>query len=327
MKKRLAALLTAALLLSLSACGPAADPINTASPGTLVSGPDRSENGSGNAPEPPKEEPSSHEPDSAEEVNGLSLSEMTIRITSGENSATFQLYDTPAAEELYDQLPLSLELSNFRDAQWMFYPPEKLNVTAAEAYHDGKKGELGYYAPWGDAFMLYEDFYAGDEMHRLGICLFGMDEIAGMSGAAHIGKADATASSSEGVDTMQENLLYLQIGENTLTATLADNSSAQALKALLANGPVTIEMHDYGNMEKVGSLGTGLPTNNEHITTEAGDLILYQGSEFVIYYAPNAWNFTRLGKINDMTQDQLKQALGSGDVKVTLLLTETDKSK
>lgn len=123
-------------------------------------------------------------------MNGLPLSEMQVKITSQGQTALFQLYDTVAAEEFYDQLPLKLDLSNFRDAQWMFYPPRKLNVTAREAYHDGKKGELSYYEPWGDAFMLYKDFYAGDEMHRLGVGLSGVDKIAEMSGSALIEKND-----------------------------------------------------------------------------------------------------------------------------------------
>ena len=73
-------------------------------------------------------------------------------------------------------------------------------------------------------------------------------------------------------------------------------------------------------MEKVGSLGASLPRNDEQITAKPGDLILYQGDSFVIYYAPNSWNFTRLGKINDVTQEKLKEALGNGDVKITLSL-------
>jgi hypothetical protein len=75
-------------------------------------------------------------------------------------------------------------------------------------------------------------------------------------------------------------------------------------------------------MEKVGPIGTDLPTNNEQITTEAGDLILYMGNAFVIYYAPNSWNFTRLGKINDVSAEKLRKILGSGDVDVTLELVK-----
>jgi hypothetical protein len=114
--------------------------------------------------------------------------------------------------------------------------------------------------------------------------------------------------------------MKLQIGEYLFRATLADNSSAKALREMLEEGPITIDMRDYGNMEKVGSLGTTLPRNDEPITTEPGDLILYQGNAFVIYYAPNSWNFTRIGKIDDATQGELKEALGDGDVKVTLSL-------
>lgn len=132
-------------------------------------------------------------------------------------------------------------------------------------------------------------------------------------------------TSTEPVNTEEEtavtnnsNQIQLNINGHTLTATLADNSSADALKELLAEGPVTVSMNDYGNMEKVGDLGTSLPSNDEQITTEAGDLILYMGNMFVIYYAPNSWNFTRLGKINDITADELQAILGDGGVEVML---------
>ncbi len=255
-------------------------------------------------------------------VTELKMSDVVIRITSGDSSATFQLYDTEAAKELYGQLPLTLELENFRDAQWMFYPPEKLSVTDREAYHDGKKGELSYYAPWGDVFMLYEDFYAGDEMHRLGVCLDGIDNIAEMYGSVQLTaeifqNTEDNAQPPETNTDVEENVMKITVGDTIFTATLADNSSAEALKEMLMEEPLTIDMSDYGNMEKVGSIGKSLPENNEQITTEAGDIILYQGNSLVIYYDTNTWNFTRLGKINDVTQAELKEALGDGDVIVT----------
>ena len=108
------------------------------------------------------------------------------------------------------------------------------------------------------------------------------------------------------------------IGNRELTATLVQNSSTEALRELLRAGPITINMRDYGNMEKVGSFGRSLPTNDERITTEPGDLILYQGNQFVIYYAPNTWSFTRLGKINGVTQAELINVLGEGNVTVIL---------
>lgn len=240
----------------------------------------------------------------------LPLSDMMIRITCENASADFVLYDTDSANEFYTQLPLSLDTTNFSNSQWMFYPPQKLNVKSEEAYYDGKRGELSYYEPWGDVFMLYSDFQSDDEMYRLGICTNGIENIENMSGKITIEKLFE--------ENNMDNQIKIKIGDKILTATLAENSSAEALKEILSKEDITINMNDYGNFEKVGTLGINLPRNDEQITTQAGDLILYQGDSFVIYYDANSWNFTRLGKINNITQVELKQILGEGNVTVTL---------
>ena len=165
---------------------------------------------------------------------------MIIRITSQGHEATFQLYDTAAAGELYGQLPLELDLTNFRNAQWMFYPPERLNVTPQEAYHDGVKGELGYYEPWGNAFMLYEDFYARDQMHRLGVGITGIDNITNMSGKARVEKYN-----SEVIKNMR---ISVQSNGNTVVFELNDSRAAKELYEQL---PLTIAVEDYGGIEKI----------------------------------------------------------------------------
>ena len=117
-------------------------------------------------------------------------------------------------------------------------------------------------------------------------------------------------------------------GKSELTATLVDNSSATAFYELLKKGPLTVDMHDYGNFEKVGSLGTSLPRNDTQITTTAGDIILYQGNQITIYYDTNSWNFTRLGKVvstsstTTITQAELKKILGKGDVTAVFEILE-----
>ena len=117
-------------------------------------------------------------------------------------------------------------------------------------------------------------------------------------------------------------------GKSELTATLVDNSSATAFYELLKKGPVTIKMTDYGNFEKVGPLGTKLPRNDTQITTQAGDIILYQGNQITIYYDTNSWNFTRLGKVvstgstTSITQSELKKILGKGDVTAVFEILE-----
>ena len=111
-------------------------------------------------------------------------------------------------------------------------------------------------------------------------------------------------------------------GSHKLSATLADNSSAMAFYELLQKGPVTIKMRDYGSFEKVGPLGTTLPRNDTQITTTAGDIILYQGNQITIYYDTNSWNFTRLGKVDGVTQAELKKILGKGNVTAVFSVME-----
>ena len=116
----------------------------------------------------------------------------------------------------------------------------------------------------------------------------------------------------------EEPTLKITIGAHTFSASFADNPSAEEFQALLAQGPVTIEMEDYGGFEKVGPLGATLTRCDEAITTQPGDVILYQGNQITIYYATNSWRFTRLAKINDPTN--LKAVLGDGSVRVTFSL-------
>jgi len=212
------------------------------------------------------------------EANGLTLSDMQVRITSMGHTATFRLYDTVAAKKFYDQLPLRLDLTNFRDAQWMFYPPEKLSVTAREAYHDGKKGELSYYEPWGDAFMLCKDFYAGDEMHRLGINLTGIEEIAGMSGRAKIEKNEP--NSSEDQTTMKINV---KANGNT---TVFELNNSPAAKELYAQLPLSITVENYSSNEKIfyppKKLNT---TDTPQADAQAGTLAYYAPwGDVVMFY-------------------------------------------
>ena len=118
--------------------------------------------------------------------------------------------------------------------------------------------------------------------------------------------------------------LYLIIGGVTKTATLVNNSSTEALVAQLQKGNITYEAHDYGNFEKVGPLGYTFPRNDEDITTQPGDLILYQGSNLCIYYDTNSWDFTRIGKLDNMTQAEIKTWVNAGgdNVSVTLSISQ-----
>lgn len=121
---------------------------------------------------------------------------------------------------------------------------------------------------------------------------------------------------------MSQEKLIIHVGNHSLTAKLEENSSAAALKELLREKPLTIHMRDYAGMEKVGDIGRSLPTNDRPTHAKPCDLILYLGSSFVIYYEPNSWNFTRLGRIENAAPKELSAILGHGDVTVTLELSD-----
>lgn len=114
--------------------------------------------------------------------------------------------------------------------------------------------------------------------------------------------------------------MNVTVGKTTFTATLMDNEAVEALVEMMENEPVVIQMSDYSGFEKVGPLGRSLPTSNSQTTTQVGDIMLYQGNQIVIFYGTNAWSYTRIGHIDDLTG--WENALGSGDVTVTFSLAE-----
>lgn len=135
-----------------------------------------------------------------------------------------------------------------------------------------------------------------------------------------IGQPSEIPSEDTDKDDKMDNTIFLYINGQKIVVVLENNSSANAFAELLKNSDITIDMHDYGNFEKVGSLGNTLPINDQRITTEAGDVILYQGNQITIYYDKNTWNFTRLGKVQGLSAEELKNILGEGNVLVTFSL-------
>ena len=102
-------------------------------------------------------------------------------------------------------------------------------------------------------------------------------------------------------------MIYAHIQDRVLAILPESNPSVEAFVALLEEGDITVPMHDYGGFEKVGPLGVSLPTVDERITTEPGDVILYQGNQITIYYDVNTWSFTRLGKVQGMTPGEIRK--------------------
>ena len=120
--------------------------------------------------------------------------------------------------------------------------------------------------------------------------------------------------------TMVEKI-YITIGEATQSVTLADNEATKALVAKLQLSPVTITLDSSGGFEIWGALGFSLPTSNEQITAQPGDVILYNGSNICLFYGSKTWSYTRLGHIDDLTESELRTFLKAGESNISVTLS------
>ena len=117
--------------------------------------------------------------------------------------------------------------------------------------------------------------------------------------------------------------LSLMLGDTKVNVKWKDNESVAALRKLVKDKSLTIQMSMYGGFEQVGSIGSSLPRNDRQMTTSAGDIVLYSGNQIVVFYGSNSWSYTRLGHITDKTAAELKDILGHGDIKLSISLDST----
>ena len=132
--------------------------------------------------------------------------------------------------------------------------------------------------------------------------------------------ADNNESENKEEGEQTEMKMNVQIGDYNFTATLEANAAVDELVGMMKGGAVTVDMDDYSGFEKVGSLGQSLTTSNSQTTTHAGDIVLYNGNNIVMFYGSNSWSYTRIGKIDDLTD--WEKALGGGSI--TAVFTVAD---
>ena len=117
-----------------------------------------------------------------------------------------------------------------------------------------------------------------------------------------------------------ENKINITIDGLTMSATLADNVATKALVENLANGPISITMNNYGGFEKVGALPWSLPSADTQITTNPGDIMLYNSNNIVIFYGQNSWAYTPLGVLETTDSSEISSFVGNGNKQVTISL-------
>lgn len=116
------------------------------------------------------------------------------------------------------------------------------------------------------------------------------------------------------------DLIKIRINDALFDVKVENNSATQELIKTLENKNITINATDYGNFEKVGDLGFSLPTSDENINAQPGDIILYQGNQISLIYETHSWSYTKIGKIENIDSNNLKKTLGGGNVTLVLSL-------
>jgi len=56
------------------------------------------------------------------------------------------------------------------------------------------------------------------------------------------------------------------------------------------------------------------------MTTQAGDIVLYSGNQIVMFYGSNSWDYTKIGRIDDLSG--WEDALGTGSVTAIFSIAE-----
>ena len=91
---------------------------------------------------------------------------MKIEIVVGKTSLTAELDDNPSSRDFYRRLPLTIKLEDYANTEKIAYLDAKLTTEQAPKGANGNKGDITYYAPWGNLAIFYRDFgYANGLIH------------------------------------------------------------------------------------------------------------------------------------------------------------------
>ena len=125
------------------------------------------------------------EHDATESAAAPAIGSVTIRVISDAGEIRFVLNDTPAAESLAAQLPLTAETELYSDNEIVFHPGEPLAVENG-IEGGGTAGYIGYYAPWNNVVLYYGDFEKYPGLYILGEAVSGAENIKDIRGSITI---------------------------------------------------------------------------------------------------------------------------------------------
>lgn len=168
MKKGILLFLSVLLCFSLAAC---ADQKTTPSVSEQGSGQEQSDIQNNND-SLETQSTNSQEPDSSANNTDTPATpeagERKVKLTIDGQEFDVTLYDTPAANALYDMLPLELTFEDFNGIEKIAYVDNELPTKGEPDEFDPDVGDLCLYAPWGNLSIFYKDFLNSNGLISLG---------------------------------------------------------------------------------------------------------------------------------------------------------------
>ena len=117
---------------------------------------------------PNEDVPSQEETPQEEEITQMNESKKIRFLLEDGAEIIVALNDNPAADALYEMLPLELTFEEFNGTEKIAYLPEELPTDGSPDSCDPDVGSLCYYIPWGNLCFFYRDFRASSSLIPLG---------------------------------------------------------------------------------------------------------------------------------------------------------------
>ncbi len=117
--------------------------------------------------------------DTKKNENNESLQKRVTMTVNGQKIEIL-LYDTPAANSLYEMLPIKLDFEDYNSTEKIAYLPGELSTEGEPDSFDPDIGDVCLYAPWGNLSIFYKDFRNSNGLISLGRIESGVEILAGM---------------------------------------------------------------------------------------------------------------------------------------------------